>query len=115
MGEKKSDLLRRDRDRFIGFSFASADLLLELTPDLRISWAGGAVRALLGADSQQISAAPVAEYLSPLDAVLLGAALRQLEPGERRRDINLTLLHSSAPAKRATACVYRSLNIDKIE
>jgi EAL domain-containing protein (putative c-di-GMP-specific phosphodiesterase class I) len=115
MGEPRSDLVRRERDRFIGFSFAGADLLLELTGDLRIAWAGGAVRALLGVDADRLSAQMIAEFLSPLDAVLLGTALRQLRPGERRRGINLTLLHAAEPGKKSTACVYRSLNADKAE
>src|ERR1700759_2628664 len=115
MTEKRGDPVRRERDRFIGFSFASADLLLELTGDLRIAWAGGAVRALLGIESEQLSMMAVAELLSPLDAVLLGTALRQLDPGERRRGINLTLLHAAEPGKRATACVYRSLDSGKTE
>src|SRR5581483_11493215 len=115
MAEKKGDLVRRERDRFIGFSFASADLLLELTGDLRISWAGGAVRALLGVDARDLSSVAVAEFLSPLDAVLLGTALRQLQPGERRRGVGLTLLRAAEPGKRATACVYRSLSADRTE
>ena len=115
MEEKKGELVRRERDRFIGFSFASADLLLELTGDLHISWAGGAVRALLGVDFDDLSAVAIAEFLSPLDAVLLGTALQQLQPGERRRGVNLTLLHAVEPGKRATACAYRSLNPGKAE
>jgi EAL domain-containing protein (putative c-di-GMP-specific phosphodiesterase class I) len=116
MAEKKGDQVRRERDRFIGFSFASADLLLELTGDLRICWSGGAVRALLGLDSEHLSAVAVAEFLSPLDAVLLSTALRQLEPGERRRGINLALRHATETTPRqATACVYRSLDADKAE
>jgi EAL domain-containing protein (putative c-di-GMP-specific phosphodiesterase class I) len=110
MAEKKGDQVRRERDRFIGFSFASADLLLELTGDLRICWSGGAVRALLGLDSEQLVTAAVADFLSPLDAVLLSTALRQLEPGERRRGINLTLRHATEVARQATACAYRSLD-----
>jgi EAL domain-containing protein (putative c-di-GMP-specific phosphodiesterase class I) len=111
----KGDLVRRERDRFIGFSFASADLLIELTGDLRISWAGGAVRALLGVDPDGLSTVAIGEFLSPLDAVLLGTALRQLQPGERRRSVNLTLLHAAEPGRRAIACVYRSLNTDTTE
>jgi EAL domain-containing protein (putative c-di-GMP-specific phosphodiesterase class I) len=111
----RGDLVRRERDRFIGFSFAGADLLLELTGDLRIAWSGGAVRALLGIDPDHLPTLMIAEFLSPLDAVLIGTALRQLRPGERRRGLNLTLLHAGAPGKRATACVYRSLNADNVE
>jgi EAL domain-containing protein (putative c-di-GMP-specific phosphodiesterase class I) len=115
MNATKGDPVRRERDRFIGFSFASADLLLELTGDLRITWSGGAVRALLGVDSDRLPTVAISEFMSPLDAILLGTALRQLEPGERRRGINLTLLHAVERGKRATACVYRSLSPDKTE
>jgi EAL domain-containing protein (putative c-di-GMP-specific phosphodiesterase class I) len=115
MADTKGDLVRRERDRFIGFSFASADLLLELAGDLHISWSGGAVRALLGADSDALSGVALADFLSPLDAVLLGTALRQLKPGERRRGLSLTLLRTGESGTRATACVYRGLHPQKTE
>jgi PAS domain-containing protein len=83
MVDRNPDAIRQDRDRFIGFAFASADLLLELTGDLRISWAGGAALSLLGLDSDQMVGSPFAAFVSPLDATLAGAAMQALKPGGR--------------------------------
>ena len=57
MADERADALRHDRDRFIGFAFASADLLLETGGDLRITWAGGATRTLLRLDSDKAAQA----------------------------------------------------------
>ena len=117
MEEKKGDLIRQERDRFIGFSFASADLLLELTADLRVCWAGGAVRALLGMDSDQLLAYPVAEFLSPLDAVLLGTAFlsRQIWGVISDRIGGLmTLLIGSGASIPIVADFKRTLGLDSL-
>ena len=41
--------LRLERDRFIAFAFAGADVLLELDTGHRVGYAAGATRALFGA------------------------------------------------------------------
>ena len=63
MVDKNPDAIRQDRDRFIGFAFASADLLLELTRELRVSWAGGAALSLLGLDSDKVIGSPFAAFV----------------------------------------------------
>jgi hypothetical protein len=53
MGDTKTDVARCDRDRFIGFAFASVDLPLESRRDLGIRRAGGACAARLGSGLHQ--------------------------------------------------------------
>jgi len=115
MGNQTADTARRHRDRFIGFAFASADLLLELGGDLGIRWAGGAARTLLGMQAEEAVGAAVSEFLSRLDAMLLGTALRQLNPGERQRGLKLTLVDRTGAAHRADICLYRGLDESKPE
>ncbi len=51
--------------RFLGFGFAAADLLLEVTPDGRVSFALGAGEAVLGVPDQALADRPLAEPVRP--------------------------------------------------
>jgi len=90
-----AERLREERDRFVGFAFSNADVLLELDDNSKVLWAGGAVKSLLGVDNKALTGRPLAALLAPTDAILLKAALRELHPGQRRRDLSLTLLSAS--------------------
>jgi len=110
MVDKNTDAIRQDRDRFIGFAFASADLLLELTGDLRVSWAGGAALSLLGLDSDKVIGSPFAAFVSSLDAALAGAAVQALKPGGRHKDLMLSLRRGDGGAAPVAVSIYQSLN-----
>jgi hypothetical protein len=86
-----AERLREDRDRFVGFAFANADLLLELDGSGRIGWAGGAVKSVLEIDADAILGQPLAKILTDHDATMLMAALRGLGPGERKRGLTFNL------------------------
>ena len=47
MAQTVADRLREERDRFVGFAFANADLLLELDGGSHVLWVGGAVKSIL--------------------------------------------------------------------
>lgn len=96
MAVASAERLREERDRFVGFAFSNADILLELDDTSKVLWAGGAVKSILGVDSEQITGSALASILIPTDAILLKAALRDLDPGQRRRDLNLMLQNSHA-------------------
>jgi EAL domain-containing protein (putative c-di-GMP-specific phosphodiesterase class I)/PAS domain-containing protein len=110
MADRGADALRHDRDRFIGFAFASADLLLELSGDLRVSWAGGAVLSLLGLESDRAVGLPFRDFVSPLDAKSADAAIRGLKPGGRFKDLLVTLRRGDGSAAAVTVSIYQSLN-----
>jgi EAL domain-containing protein (putative c-di-GMP-specific phosphodiesterase class I)/PAS domain-containing protein len=115
MADRNGDAIRHDRDRFIGFAFASADLLLELTGDLRVSWAGGAALSLLGLESDRAIGLPLADLISPLDAALADAAIRGLKAGGRCKDLLLTLRRGDGGATAANVSVYQSLNKQQVQ
>ena len=109
-----AERLREDRDRFVGFAFANADLLLELDGSGRIGWAGGAVKSVLEIDADAILGQPLAKILTDHDATMLLAALRGLGPGERKRGLTFNLqIDGMMPTPRPRAidaCIYRSLD-----
>lgn len=101
-----SDRLREERDRFVGFAFANADLLLELDRTTRVHWAGGAVKSILNIEPEQIVEQPLTRIMADHDAVLFRASLGELGPGHRRRGLRLALRGDGAPL--IEACIYRS-------
>ncbi len=115
MADRNAETIRHDRDRFIGFAFASADLLLELTGDLRVSWVGGAVLSLLGLESDRAIGLPFGDFVSPLDASSAAAAIRGLKPGGRCKDLHLILRHGGGSASPVTISIYQSLNERQIQ
>lgn len=48
------DKLKRERDRFIAFAFASADILMELDKSGKIIYIDGAIKRLLGKEPEQL-------------------------------------------------------------
>lgn len=108
-----TDKLREERDRFVGFAFANADLLLELDGESRVLWAGGAVKSILDVEIDGVIGKPFTKILTEHDAVLLTASLRALGPGRRRRGLSFALQSSAQdPELQRTveACIYRALD-----
>src|SRR5262245_54254003 len=96
MSASIADRLREERDRFVGFAFANADLLLELDKTSKVLWVGGAVKSILDIDQGTLIGQPFTKILADQDAVLLSAALRSLGAGQRRRGLRLGLQKNTA-------------------
>jgi EAL domain-containing protein (putative c-di-GMP-specific phosphodiesterase class I)/PAS domain-containing protein len=110
MRDSRVEGLRRERDRFVGFAFASADLLVELDGDLHIKWASGAVRSMLGVNPDAANGLQLSQFLAQHDLILLISILAKLERGQRRRDVNLRLRANSGSGLPISLCIYRALN-----
>lgn len=63
------------RDRFLAFAFAAADMLIEASPDGRISFAAGAFRQRMGQTPEQMVGRHVTTLVSAADRVALSMAL----------------------------------------
>src|SRR5690349_1465867 len=113
MGSTIADRLREERDRFVGFAFANADLLLELDTGSTVLWVGGAVKSILDVEADALIGKPFTKILADQDRALLSASLRALGPGQRRRGLKLALkLSASEPDLQRTveACIYRAFD-----
>ena len=111
MGSTIADRLREERDRFVGFAFANADLLLELDSGSKVLWVGGAVKSILDVEADALIGKPFTKILADQDRALLSASLRSLGPGQRRRGLKLALqLSATEPDLQRTieACIYRA-------
>ncbi len=70
--------LKRQRDRFMAFSFAGADVLLEIRHDRVITFCAGATHALFGMTNEQVVGRPLHNLVAPRDYALLQEALVRL-------------------------------------
>lgn len=87
-----ADKLRTQRDRFVAFAFASADMLLEIDADGRVSFAGGACDKLLGAAAEHLTGAAFLDLIHPDDRGMAGEALRRLRGGARIDRLRVDML-----------------------
>lgn len=77
------DKLKQQRDRFLAFSFASADLLIEVEADGIVSFTLGAARSLTGANEQTILGQSWLELFAPDDRATVIGMREQATTGKR--------------------------------
>ncbi len=80
-----------DAHRYLGFAFASADLLFELDGEGVVTFALGAARQVAGVDLDALAGAALRDMVSEEDQSTVDAFLGALEPGERRGPIRIAL------------------------
>lgn len=91
--------LKRQRDRFVAFAFAGADLLIEVGPDNRTSFVAGAAQRLLGTTAQAQIGRPILDLFPPSEHGLMAALLLDRETQERFGPVRTrTLRDGGAPA-----------------
>src|SRR4051794_30402273 len=80
-----------DAHRYLGFAFASADLLFELDGEGKVTFALGAARQVAGVDLDALQGAALRDIISEEDQPTVEAFLGSLEPGDRRGPIRIAL------------------------
>ena len=80
-----------DAHRYLGFAFASADLLFELDDGGVVTFALGAARQVAGVDLGALEGAALRDIVSEEDQPIVDAFLGALEPGDRRGPIRIAL------------------------
>ena len=99
MSEPPSHLerLRLERDRFIAFAFAAADVLIELDSKHRVCYAAGATRTLFGADATSLLGRRLFDRLENEERDRLLAALAAIPTGNRMPTISVRLRDKALP------------------
>ncbi|HEX9466459.1 MAG TPA: EAL domain-containing protein [Alphaproteobacteria bacterium] len=75
--------IRQERDRFVAFAFAAADLLLEVDAEGRIGYAAGALKSLTHHDAASLTGRAFTELLCDSDRALAKVLLASLKDGGR--------------------------------
>lgn len=84
-------VLKKQRDRFLAFAFASADLLLEIAEDGIISYALGAARSLTGIDHETLKGHKWLNLFSPNDRLTLLNMQKKARDAQRCGPFSVTL------------------------
>jgi EAL domain-containing protein (putative c-di-GMP-specific phosphodiesterase class I) len=80
-----------DAARYMGFAFASADLLFELDGEGVVTFALGAARQVAGVELDALSGTALRDIVTEEDRGIVDAFLGSLEPGDRRGPIRIAL------------------------
>ncbi|MDB5458442.1 MAG: histidine kinase [Caulobacteraceae bacterium] len=80
-----------DTARYLGFAFASADLLFELDGDGVVAFAVGAARQVAGVDLAALTGSAWRDLVADEDQGIVEAFLSGLQPGDRRGPIRIGL------------------------
>jgi EAL domain-containing protein (putative c-di-GMP-specific phosphodiesterase class I) len=97
-----------DPQRLLGFAFASADLLLEISAGGDISFAIGASEALAGSAEMALTGRGWRDFVDARDHGMLAAMLEGLRDGSRAGPIVVTLAGKpDAPARGASLSALR--------
>jgi EAL domain-containing protein (putative c-di-GMP-specific phosphodiesterase class I) len=102
-----SKLTCADRERLLAWSFANADLLLELDGCFAITYATGALHHLAERDEQALIGASFIELLEPQDRHVAAAMLGALAPDTRLRPFDTGLSVASGDDAPVTLSGYR--------
>lgn len=93
--------LKNQRDQFLAFAFASADLFIEVSNEGKILFALGAAKGIIGADDKSLIGKEWLELFSPIDRPILRSLLNNAKPVIRCGPILATLSKEISNGKKA--------------
>lgn len=94
--------------RLLGFAFASADLLIEISPDGKIAFAIGASEALSGSAETALVGRAWRDFIDPRDRMMMEALLGGLKDGGRGGPAIVTLSGAKDGQERAASlCAFK--------
>ena len=94
--------LREERDRFVAFAFAAADLLVQVGSDRRVRFASGAAQALLGVAAAALPGRDFMEFIDPRDSPYFRQLLSTLLTRGRIEPVAVFLRHTDGQQFRVT-------------
>jgi EAL domain-containing protein (putative c-di-GMP-specific phosphodiesterase class I) len=112
MADEKN--LKFQRDRFLAFSFASADLFIEVTADSKISYALGAAKGIIGVDDKSLLGRDWLDLFSPIDKPVLKSMVEKAKPVLRFGPVLVTLNKEISDGKKAVVTGIRMPDSDKL-
>lgn len=89
--EKAGRDIKGQRDLFLAFAFASADLFMEVSPEGKVSYALGAAKSLTGVDHTILGGRDWLDLFSGSDRATLSALRKRARDGERRGPLQVRM------------------------
>lgn len=81
--ETKLENLRTEKERFVAFSFAAADLLIELDAQGNICYISGAAKGLVGLEAADLKQEKFIDLVASRDRRVIGYVLESMNEGDR--------------------------------
>jgi EAL domain-containing protein (putative c-di-GMP-specific phosphodiesterase class I)/GGDEF domain-containing protein len=94
--------------RLLGFAFASADLLMEITSEGVIAFALGASEAISGQLEPALIGKSWRRFVAPGDLPMLDAVFEGLEVGQRAGPLVVRLASEDGQPRAASLCAFRT-------
>lgn len=94
----KDEQLKDERNRFLAFAFAAADLLIEADAALRIRFAVGAADSLAGRSTAALTGSDFLGLFSASDRAVITAVVRRLDGRGRMEPIALRMVRPTGQA-----------------
>lgn len=93
--------LKIQRDRFLAFSFASADLFVEISEDNKIAYALGAAKGIIGIPDKDLIGRDWYELFDPIDRPVLRSMVQKAKSVTRCGPVLVTLNEEISDGKKA--------------
>ncbi|MEH6402951.1 MAG: EAL domain-containing protein [Sneathiella sp.] len=117
-GADRISELRGDKQRFVAFSFAAADLLIELDENGIIFFVAGAAKGITGQELSKLKGMKFVDILDPLDKRVISYLLDEMKEGERippvaarMKDTNVTAVIGACSLPKSENHIYVTLNV----
>lgn len=96
-----TDNLKQQRDRFLAFSFATSDLLMEIAGDDKIAYTLGAAKGMTGIDDKDIVGTRWLDLFASADRPTLMSMKKKAVPGRRAGPYLVTISGTDGKEKKA--------------
>jgi EAL domain-containing protein (putative c-di-GMP-specific phosphodiesterase class I) len=103
-GDSSLVTVRNQRDRFVGFAFAAADLLIEVTRAGTIAFAAGAAQNLNGCTSEDLVGTAFIDLVAPADRGVAKALVAALDRSGRLMPVVIRLARDGSPPMMLGGC-----------
>ncbi|MFT6558720.1 EAL domain-containing protein [Sneathiella sp.] len=118
VASEKLNSLKDDKERFVAFSFAAADLLIELDDKGKICFASGAAKGITGKTAEELHGTDFTDVLDPLDQRVISYLFKNMKEGERISPVaarmkksNVTAIVGACSLPRTHGHLYLTLNV----
>lgn len=103
---ERFDSVVMDRDRFVAFSFCTADLLIELDAEKKITFAAGATRALLERSPEELVGKKMSSLIAAVDRIMGDETLNKMRDYGALEETLVRLRMAKGPTEKLAMSGY---------
>ncbi|MEM6491398.1 MAG: PAS domain-containing protein, partial [Pseudomonadota bacterium] len=103
---ERFDSVVMDRDRFVAFSFCTADLLIELDADKKISFTAGATKPMLGRGPEELVGKSMSSMVAAVDRIMADETLTKMRDYGALEEVLIRLRTAKGPTEKLAMSGY---------